>query len=43
MCIRDRGKAETKVDAVKLAKGNPAFVDDIEMRGMLYALSLIHI
>jgi putative selenate reductase molybdopterin-binding subunit len=31
------GKAETKVDAVKLAKGNPAFVDDIEMRGMLYA------
>ncbi|MCP4420466.1 MAG: molybdopterin-dependent oxidoreductase, partial [Chloroflexi bacterium] len=31
------GKSETKVDAVKLAKGNPAFVDDIEMRGMLYA------
>ncbi len=31
------GKGETKVDAVKLAKGNPAFVDDIEMRGMLYA------
>ncbi len=31
------GKPETKVDAVKLAKGNPAFVDDIEMRGMLYA------
>ncbi len=31
------GKPETKVDAVKLAKGNPAFVDDFEMRGMLYA------
>lgn len=31
------GKPETKVDAVKLAKGNPAFVDDIELRGMLYA------
>lgn len=35
------GKSETKVDAVKLAKGNPAFVDDIEMRGMLYARLLI--
>ncbi|MCO5207800.1 MAG: molybdopterin-dependent oxidoreductase [Anaerolineae bacterium] len=31
------GKPEHKVDAIKLAKGNPAFVDDIEMRGMLYA------
>jgi putative selenate reductase molybdopterin-binding subunit len=31
------GKSEIKVDAVKLAKGNPAFVDDFEMRGMLYA------
>ena len=31
------GKPEPKVDALKLAKGNPAFVDDIEMRGMLYA------
>ena len=31
------GKPEIKVDAVKLAKGNPAFVDDFEMRGMLYA------
>ncbi|MEZ4519016.1 MAG: molybdopterin cofactor-binding domain-containing protein [Chloroflexota bacterium] len=31
------GKPETKVDAVKLAKGNAAFVDDIEMRGMLHA------
>lgn len=35
------GKPETKVDAVKLAKGNPAFVDDIEMRGMLYAKLLL--
>ena len=31
------GKAEPKVDALKLVKGNPAFVDDIEMRGLLYA------
>lgn len=31
------GKSEPKVDALKLVKGNPAFVDDIEMRGMLYA------
>lgn len=31
------GRPEIKVDAIKLAKGNPAFVDDIEMRGMLYA------
>ena len=31
------GKPETKVDAVKLAKGNPAFVDDIDMRGLLHA------
>jgi putative selenate reductase molybdopterin-binding subunit len=31
------GKAERKVDAVKLATGRPAFVDDIELRGMLYA------
>lgn len=31
------GKPEIKVDAVKLAKGNPAFTDDFEMRGMLYA------
>ncbi len=30
------GKPEAKVDAVKLTKGNPAFVDDIELRGMLY-------
>ncbi|MEZ4593492.1 MAG: molybdopterin cofactor-binding domain-containing protein [Chloroflexota bacterium] len=31
------GKPETKVDAIKLTKGNPAFVDDIDLRGMLYA------
>ena len=31
------GKGAAKVDAVKLVKGNPAFVDDIELRGMLYA------
>ncbi|NJL92388.1 MAG: molybdopterin-dependent oxidoreductase [Anaerolineae bacterium] len=31
------GKPETKVDSLKLVKGNPAFVDDMEMRGMLYA------
>ena len=31
------GKSEIKVDALKLVKGNPAFVDDIEMRGMLHA------
>ena len=31
------GKPETKVDAIKLAKGNPAFVDDFEIRGMLHA------
>ncbi|MDJ0953173.1 MAG: molybdopterin-dependent oxidoreductase [Acidimicrobiia bacterium] len=34
------GKPERKVDAVKLAKGNPAFVDDFEMRGMLFAKML---
>ncbi|MDX1688260.1 MAG: molybdopterin cofactor-binding domain-containing protein [Candidatus Promineifilaceae bacterium] len=31
------GKPETKVDALKLVKGNPAFVDDFEKRDMLYA------
>ncbi len=31
------GKPEVKVDAVKLAKGNPAFTDDYEMRDLLYA------
>ncbi len=34
------GKPERKVDAIKLAKGHPAFVDDIEMRGMIYAKML---
>ncbi|MTB07803.1 MAG: molybdopterin-dependent oxidoreductase, partial [Actinobacteria bacterium] len=31
------GKPEIKVDALKLVKGNAAFSDDIEMRGMLTA------
>jgi len=31
------GKPEVKVDALKLVKGNSAFVDDIELRGMLHA------
>ena len=31
------GTPAAKVDALKLVKGNPAFVDDIELRGMLYA------
>ncbi|MDZ4158964.1 MAG: molybdopterin cofactor-binding domain-containing protein, partial [Anaerolineaceae bacterium] len=31
------GQPEIKVDAVKLALGKPAFTDDFEMRGMLYA------
>jgi putative selenate reductase molybdopterin-binding subunit len=31
------GKPEKKVDAVKLVQGKPAFTDDIERRGMLYA------
>lgn len=34
------GHPELKVDALKLAKGNPAFVDDIEMRQMLHAKML---
>ncbi|MEZ4671498.1 MAG: molybdopterin cofactor-binding domain-containing protein [Anaerolineae bacterium] len=34
------GKPEIKVDALKLVKGNPAFVDDVELRGMLYAALL---
>ncbi len=34
------GHPEPKVDAVKLAKGKPAFTDDIEMRGMLHAKML---
>ncbi|MGB3713373.1 MAG: molybdopterin cofactor-binding domain-containing protein [Candidatus Promineifilaceae bacterium] len=35
------GKPETKVDALQLAKGNPAFVDDFDMRGMLYGKLLV--
>lgn len=35
--LRVVGKAERKVDGVKLVTGRPAFVDDIEMRDMLYA------
>ncbi|HTX92586.1 MAG TPA: molybdopterin cofactor-binding domain-containing protein [Anaerolineales bacterium] len=31
------GKAEPKVDAVKLAQGNPAYTADIEKRGLLHA------
>ena len=31
------GKPDPKVDAVKLSLGKPAFTDDLEMRGMLYA------
>ena len=31
------GKPDPKVDAVKLALGKPAFTDDMELRGMLYA------
>ena len=31
------GKPEVKVDALRLAKGKPAFTDDIDLRGMLYA------
>ena len=31
------GKPEIKVDAIRLAKGNPAFTDDIELRNMLFA------
>jgi putative selenate reductase molybdopterin-binding subunit len=31
------GKPETKVDALRLVKGNPAFTDDIELRRMLHA------
>ncbi len=31
------GHAETKTDAVKLAKGNPAFTDDRDLSGTLFA------
>ena len=31
------GKSEPKVDAIKLAKGNPAFTDDVDLTGTLIA------
>ena len=31
------GKPERKVDAAKLVTGKPAYVDDIDLRGLLYA------
>jgi putative selenate reductase molybdopterin-binding subunit len=31
------GKPELKVDGVKIARGNPTFADDIDLRGMLHA------
>ncbi len=34
------GKPEKKVDGAKLVQGKPAFTDDIELRGMLYAKML---
>ncbi len=39
--LRVVGKPERKVDGVKLATGRPAFTDDIELRGMLYAKLLL--
>lgn len=30
------GKPELKVDGIKLARGNPTFADDVELRGMLH-------
>lgn len=35
------GKPEPKVDALKLVQGNPAFTDDIEMRGTLVGKLLL--
>ncbi len=34
--LRVVGKAQRKVDAAKLVAGRPCFVDDIEIRGLLY-------
>ena len=34
------GHSETKVDAVKLAKGRPVFTDDVDLPGMLHAAML---
>ncbi len=35
--LKSVGKSETKVDAVKLVQGKPAFTADFEIRGMLVA------
>ncbi|MDG2427001.1 MAG: molybdopterin-dependent oxidoreductase [Acidimicrobiales bacterium] len=35
------GHPEVKVDALRLVKGNPAFTDDFDMRGLLYAKVLL--
>lgn len=35
--LKNVGKPEPKVDALKLAQGKPAFVADFEIRGLLYA------
>ena len=39
--LRVVGKPERKVDGAKLATGRPAFTDDIDLRGMLYAKLLL--
>ncbi len=39
--LQQVGKPARKVDASKLAQGNPAFTDDIEFRGMLVAKLLL--
>ncbi len=39
--LRYVGKPEPKVDALKLVQGNPAFTDDMEMRGMLVGKLLL--
>ena len=37
MVTQTVGQPKIKVDAAKLAQGKPAFTDDIELRGMLFA------
>lgn len=39
--LRVVGKPERKVDGAKLASGRPAFTDDLDLRGMLYAKLLL--
>jgi putative selenate reductase molybdopterin-binding subunit len=39
--LRVVGKPEPKVDGAKLVTGRPAFTDDVELRGMLYAKLLL--